>query len=166
MGTTTPRRVNQDSPTTSRAFRNSGRTSSTPGALPPRSCLTASVTSTPEIGGSFPSSPDSASSSEDVSVGLRRSSKYSFHRLTIFSVDVSSAPPALYTVQVEHRFPLLRRLTVCQNLFEAVRKSFSMASPNSSHTRVFASATARAAFRLACRYLSAASGVPQANQAR
>lgn len=29
-------------------------------------------------------------------VGLRKSSKYSFHRLTIFSVDVSSAPPALY----------------------------------------------------------------------
>ncbi|KAK0135653.1 hypothetical protein N1851_028487 [Merluccius polli] len=49
-------------------------------------------------------------------------------------------------------------------LFEAVRKSFSMASPNSSHVRVFASVTATAALRLACRYLPAASGVPQAKK--
>ncbi|TWW77391.1 hypothetical protein D4764_12G0007810 [Takifugu flavidus] len=48
----------------------------------------------------------------------------------------------------------------------AVRNSFSMALPNSSHARVFASATAVAALRLACRYLSAASGVPQASKAR
>uniref|UniRef100_A0A3P9CC49 Arrestin domain-containing protein 3 n=1 Tax=Maylandia zebra TaxID=106582 RepID=A0A3P9CC49_9CICH len=82
---TLQRRVNQDNPTTSRAFRNSGQSSSTPGALPPRSCLTASVTSPPEIGGSSPSSPDSASATEDVPVGLRRSSKYSFDRRTIFS---------------------------------------------------------------------------------
>ncbi|TWW66950.1 hypothetical protein D4764_20G0009820 [Takifugu flavidus] len=34
---------------------------------------------------------------------------------------------------------------VVQNLFEAVRKSFSMASPNSTHARVFASAMAVAA---------------------
>ncbi|KAK0140992.1 hypothetical protein N1851_022012 [Merluccius polli] len=34
-----------------------------------------------------------------------------------------------------HCFPLLRRQMVVQNLFEAVRKSFSMASPNSSHVR-------------------------------
>ncbi|KAK0136677.1 hypothetical protein N1851_027150 [Merluccius polli] len=47
-------RVNQDSPTTSRALRNSGRTSSTPGALPPRSFLTTSATSAPEIGGPTP----------------------------------------------------------------------------------------------------------------
>ncbi|KAK0155303.1 hypothetical protein N1851_002361 [Merluccius polli] len=53
---------------------------------------------------------------------------------------------------------------VVQNLFEAVRKSFSMASPNSSHVRVFASVTATAALRLACRYLPAASGVPQAKK--
>ncbi|TWW73439.1 hypothetical protein D4764_15G0008330 [Takifugu flavidus] len=52
---------------------------------------------------------------------------------------------------------------VVQNLFEAVRKSISMASPNSSHARVFASATAVDALRLACWYLSAASGVPQAS---
>uniref|UniRef100_A0A3P8P0H3 C1q domain-containing protein n=1 Tax=Astatotilapia calliptera TaxID=8154 RepID=A0A3P8P0H3_ASTCA len=36
--------VNQDSSTTFRPFKNSGRTSCTPGALPPRSCVTASVT--------------------------------------------------------------------------------------------------------------------------
>ncbi|KAK0139980.1 hypothetical protein N1851_023087 [Merluccius polli] len=50
-----------------------------------------------------------------------------------------------------HCFPLLRCRMVVQNLFEAVRKSFSMASPNSSHVRVFASATAAAVLRLACR---------------
>ncbi|MEQ2311971.1 hypothetical protein AMECASPLE_026141 [Ameca splendens] len=38
-----------------------------------------------------------------------------------------------------------------------------MATPNSSLARVFASATARAAARLASRFPSAASGVPQAN---
>ncbi|KAK0140993.1 hypothetical protein N1851_022013 [Merluccius polli] len=41
-------RVNHDSLTTSRALRNSGWTSSTPGALPPRSFLTTSATSAPE----------------------------------------------------------------------------------------------------------------------
>ncbi|TWW57332.1 hypothetical protein D4764_07G0000510, partial [Takifugu flavidus] len=65
-----------------------------------------------------------------------------------------------------HCFPFLRRLMVVQQLFDAVQKSFSMASLNSSHARVFASATAVAALRLACRYLSAASGVPQASEAR
>ncbi|KAK9518317.1 hypothetical protein VZT92_019726 [Zoarces viviparus] len=54
---------------------------------------------------------------------------------------------------------------VCQNLLEANRKSFSMASPNSSHARVLAFATTAAAALLACRYLSAASGDPWANQA-
>ncbi|KAF7645441.1 hypothetical protein LDENG_00204520 [Lucifuga dentata] len=62
--------------------------------------------------------------------------------------------------------PILSRLTVCQNSFEADRKSFSMVSLNSSHTRVFASATAEAAVLLACRYLSADSRVPCASQAR
>ncbi|TWW69958.1 hypothetical protein D4764_18G0007640 [Takifugu flavidus] len=55
---------------------------------------------------------------------------------------------------------------VVQNLFEAVRKLFSMASLNSSHARVFASGTAVDALCFACQYLSAASGVPQANKAR
>ncbi|KAK0147800.1 putative uncharacterized transposon-derived protein F52C9.6 [Merluccius polli] len=105
-----------------------------------------------------------ASLPEGVSVGLRRSSKYSFHRSTTSRVKVSSAPSPPYTVLTMHCFPLLRRRMVVQNLFEAVRKSFSMASPNSSHVRVFASVTATAALRLACRYLPAASGVPQAKK--
>ncbi|MED6234297.1 hypothetical protein ATANTOWER_026310 [Ataeniobius toweri] len=41
-----------------------------------------------------------------------------------------------------------------------------MASQNSSQARVFASATARAVARLASRYLSATSGVLQANHSR
>ncbi|TWW62582.1 hypothetical protein D4764_04G0012290 [Takifugu flavidus] len=101
-------RVNHDSPTTSRALRNSGRISSTPGALPPRSFLTTSATSAPEIHARWWS---------------RTFSKPS-------------------------------------------RKSFSMALSNSSHARVFASATAVTALRLACQYLSAASGVPQDKKAR
>ncbi|XP_029912949.1 uncharacterized protein LOC115363023 [Myripristis murdjan] len=40
----------------------------------------------------------SASSMEDVTVGLRRSSKYSFHRPTISSVEVNSSPPAVGSV--------------------------------------------------------------------
>ncbi|KAK3521573.1 hypothetical protein QTP70_013505 [Hemibagrus guttatus] len=43
---------------------------------------------------------------------------------------------------------------------ECGKESFSMASPNSSQTRVFASETTRAAVHLACQYASAASGVP------
>ncbi|KAK0154540.1 hypothetical protein N1851_003353 [Merluccius polli] len=156
--------VNHDSPTTSRALRNSRRTSSTPGALPPRTFLTTSATSAPEIGEPTPESPGPASLPEGVSVGLRRSSKYSFHRSTTSRVEVSSAPSPPYTVLTMHCFPLLRRRMVVQNLFEAVRKSFSMASPNSSHVRVFASVTATAALHLACRYLPAASGVPQAKK--
>ncbi|KAF7664534.1 hypothetical protein LDENG_00174220 [Lucifuga dentata] len=62
--------------------------------------------------------------------------------------------------------PILSCLTVCQNSFEADRKSFSMVSLNSSHTRVFASTTAEAVVLLACWYLSADSRVPCANQAR
>ncbi|KAK0137297.1 hypothetical protein N1851_026501 [Merluccius polli] len=143
-------RVNQDSPTTSRALRNSGRTSSTPGALPPRSFLTTSATSAPEIGEPTPKSPGPASLLEGVSVGLRRSSKYSFHRSTTSRVEVSSAPSPPYAVLTMHCFPLLRRRMVVQNLFEAVRKSFSMASPNFSHVQVFASVTATAALRLTC----------------
>ncbi|KAK0137965.1 hypothetical protein N1851_025840 [Merluccius polli] len=134
------------------------------GALPPRSFLTTSATSAPEIGGPTPESPGPASLPEGVSVGLRRSSKYPFHRSTTSRVEVSSAPSPPYTVLTMHCFPLLRRRMVVQNLFEAVRKSFSMASPNSSHVRVFASVTTTAALRLACRYLPAASGVPQAKK--
>uniref|UniRef100_A0A3B5QIJ7 Sema domain-containing protein n=1 Tax=Xiphophorus maculatus TaxID=8083 RepID=A0A3B5QIJ7_XIPMA len=111
-------------------------------------------------------SPGSASSVEGMLVGLRRSSKYSAHRPTTSRVEVSSTPSPLYTVLVLYCFPPLRRRMVDQNRLEAVRKSFSMASPNSSHARVFASATARAACRFARWYPSAASGVPQAKKAR
>ena len=83
------RRVSQDSPTTSRDLRYSGRISSTPSALPPRSLPTTSVTSAWVIN----KSPAPASSMEGVSVGLRRSSKYSFHCLTISPVEVNSSPP-------------------------------------------------------------------------
>ncbi|XP_016363786.1 shugoshin-like 2 [Sinocyclocheilus rhinocerous] len=44
-----------------------------------------------------------------------------------FAANLSSA-----RLLAEHCFPLLSRRTVCQNLFEADRKSSSMASPNSS----------------------------------
>uniref|UniRef100_A0AAY5KIR9 RNA methyltransferase n=1 Tax=Esox lucius TaxID=8010 RepID=A0AAY5KIR9_ESOLU len=76
------RRVSQDSPTTSRDLRYSGRISSTPGALPPRSFLTTSVTSARVMDESTSEPSSSASSMEDVTAGLRRSSKYSFHRPT------------------------------------------------------------------------------------
>ncbi|MED6251614.1 hypothetical protein ATANTOWER_000422, partial [Ataeniobius toweri] len=74
------RRVNHDSPTTSRDLRYSGRISSTPEALPPRSFLTTSVTSAWVMKESSPESPASVSTRECVMAGLRRSSKYSFHR--------------------------------------------------------------------------------------
>ncbi|KAK0132387.1 hypothetical protein N1851_032752 [Merluccius polli] len=96
--------------------------------------------------------------------GIEESSKYSFHQSTTSRVEVSSAPSPPYTVLTIHCYPLLRRRMVVQNLFKAVRKSFFIASPNSSHVRVFASVTATAALRLACRYLPAASGVPQAKK--
>ncbi|KAK0145405.1 Actin filament-associated protein 1-like 1 [Merluccius polli] len=46
-----------------------------------------------------------ASLPEGVSVGLRRSSKYSFHRSTTSRVEVSSAPSPPYTVLTMHCFP-------------------------------------------------------------
>ncbi len=112
-------RVNQDRPTTSRHLRYSGRISSTCGALPPGSFLSTSVTSAWVMDESTSEPSASASSMEDVSVGLRRSSKYSFHRPTISPVEVSSFPPPLKTVLVGHRFPLLRCCMVCQNFFDA-----------------------------------------------
>ncbi|KAK0130536.1 hypothetical protein N1851_035235 [Merluccius polli] len=82
-----------------------GGTSSTPGALPLRSFLTTSATSAPELGEPTPESPGPASLPEGVSVGLRRSSKYSFHRSTTSRVEVSSAPSPPYTVLTMHCFP-------------------------------------------------------------
>uniref|UniRef100_A0A8D0CG27 Reticulon n=1 Tax=Scleropages formosus TaxID=113540 RepID=A0A8D0CG27_SCLFO len=60
--------------------------------LPPRSFLTTSATSARVMDESPSESPASASSTEGVSEGLRRSSKYSFHRWRTSSVEVSSAP--------------------------------------------------------------------------
>ncbi|TWW64376.1 hypothetical protein D4764_22G0000230 [Takifugu flavidus] len=149
-------RVDHDSPTTSRALRNSGRISSTPGALPPRSFQLQ-----PRRYESL--SPGPTSSLEGALVGLRRSLKYSFTDPQ--HPELRSGHHRPYTVLTVHS-PLLRRRMVVQNLFEAVRKSFSMASPNSSHARVVASATAVAALRLARWCPSAASGLPQASKAR
>lgn len=105
---------------------------------------------------------DSASITECMTVGLRRSWKCYFHCLTISSVEGSRIPLPLYRVWVECHFTLLIFLMFYENLFEASQKSYSMVSPNSSHTCVFASATARLA--LHWEHLSAAIGVSQANQ--
>ncbi|XP_015259126.1 PREDICTED: NACHT, LRR and PYD domains-containing protein 3-like [Cyprinodon variegatus] len=64
------RRVNHDSPTTSRALRYSGRISSTPEALPPWSFLTTSVTSAWVMNESRPKHPVSSSPMEGVSALL------------------------------------------------------------------------------------------------
>ncbi len=64
------RRVSQDSATTSRDLRYSGRISSTPGALPPRSFLTTSVTSARVVDEATSEPPASASSMEDAPPGV------------------------------------------------------------------------------------------------
>ncbi|KAK5881868.1 hypothetical protein CesoFtcFv8_020510 [Champsocephalus esox] len=151
------RRVNHDSLSTPRAFSISGRISSTPGALPLWSCLTTSVTSPREIGVDPPSYSSSASNIEGGVVGFRSSSKCSFQRPNTPSVEVNNVPSLLYTAWMVPCFPLLRCRTVFQNNFGAARKSFSMSSPNFSHTRCFASATDEW-------YLGAASGVPRDNK--
>ena len=103
---------------------------------------------------------------EETHFGRLYSRSRSPHRLTTSLVEVSKAPSPPYTVLTMSCFPPLRRRMVDQNLFEAIRKSFSMVSPNSSQARVFASATAEAVIRLACQYPSAASRVPLAKKAR
>lgn len=105
-----------------------------------------------------PSSPDSVSSPEHVSVGLRRPWKYSFHCPNTCSVEVSSTS---YTVWVKHYFSLLSCLVVYQNNFKANQKSCSITLPSSSHTRVFVWAIARTALHLACQCLPAPSRVLQ-----
>ncbi|MED6249771.1 hypothetical protein ATANTOWER_019286 [Ataeniobius toweri] len=90
------RRVNHDSPTTSRDLRYSGRISSTPEALPPRSFLTTLVTPAWVMKESGPKSPASVSTRECMMAGLRRSSKYSFHRPIMSPVEVNSLPPPLW----------------------------------------------------------------------
>ncbi|MEQ2308749.1 hypothetical protein AMECASPLE_031430 [Ameca splendens] len=87
------RRVNHDSPTTSRDLRYSGRFLSIPEALPPQSFLTTSVTSAWVMKESNPESPASVSTRECVMAGLRRSLKYYFHRPIMSPVEVNSLPP-------------------------------------------------------------------------
>lgn len=52
-----------------------------------------------------------------------------------------------------------------RNCFKANQKSCSMASPDSCHSWEFAWTAARATLCLPCHYMTAASGVPQENQA-
>lgn len=89
---------------------------------------------------------------------------YSLHRSTTYWVEVSNTPSPLQTVLAVPCFPLLRQQMVVQNFLEDIQKSFSMASTNCSHARVFASETAVAALCLACQSPSAASGVSQAKK--
>lgn len=134
-------RVSYDSRTTSRALRKSVQISSTPGALPQRSFLTTLETSALKIEDPVPNYPGPASLPEGVSVRrLEGLQSISF---------TNPQRPKSKTVAV-HCFPLLKRRMVVQNLFKAVEKSLSMASPNSSHDWIFASATAVAALCLAC----------------
>ena len=78
----------------SRALRNSGGISSTPGALSSRSFLTALATSVLDIGESNSGSLGPASPLEGISVRLRR---YSLHQSTTSLVAVSSIPSPLHT---------------------------------------------------------------------
>lgn len=65
------------------------------------------------------SSSSSVSFMEAVSVGLRRSSNYSFNCPTKFSVEASRTISSLYKVPWEHGFPLLSCIMVQQNCLEA-----------------------------------------------
>ena len=105
--------VSLDSPTTSRALRNSRQISSTPRALPPRVFfLTTFCNFSPGDKGSHPrvpGSPGPASSPEGALVGLGRCSKYSLHQSTTSFVEVSSTPSPLYAVLTVHCFPFVRK---------------------------------------------------------
>ena len=63
-------------------------------------------------------------------------------------------PPLAWMVP---HFPLLREQTVFQKHFGADRKSFTMSSPNFSHTRCCASFTAEDAALQACRFFATVS---------
>ena len=108
------RRVNQDSPSTPKAFSISGRISSTPGALPLWSCLTTLVTYPREMNDGPLSSSSSASTIEGGLVRFRSSSKCSFHHPITFSVEVDSVPFLLYTTWMVPRFLLLGEKLRCR----------------------------------------------------
>lgn len=148
---TLQRRVHQVSHTTSRAFRKSGAISYYQGALPPKSYYLSDLT---PVMGEWSSDP--TSSTEEVTVGLRRYLKF-----TWLYPHLKSVVPLCTTMWVEHHFPLLNHLTVWQNHSEAVWKSFS--SLNSSHPR-FCFSHLLSHVCLACPYPSAATKVAQTNQ--
>lgn len=101
---------------------------------------------------------------EAVSVGLRRSSNYSFNCPTKFSVEASRTISSLYKAPWEHGFPLLSCIMVQQNCLEANQMFFSMASPNFSHSWVFAFVTARVSVHFAFWYLPGISGNIRSNK--
>ncbi len=94
---TLKRHFNQDGPTMSRTFSSSGQISSAPGTMLPTSFLSALVTSTRDMSETSLESSNSASSTDDMLVGFRCSSEFSFHRLTISPFRVSSSPSLLST---------------------------------------------------------------------
>lgn len=93
------------------------------------------------------SSPDSASSTEVVPLGLRPP-----------DYILSWAAPCLCCTQwVEHRWVAWRFARITSRSLKVL---FHVASPNSSHTRVLASSTDRVALCLPCWYPAAGSEVP------
>lgn len=96
----------------------SGQISSTPDALPPRSLPTTSVTST---WAHFIVPSLCFLSVEGISMGLRSSSWYSFHSLTMCPVELRSSPPTLQTVFSDNCFPLLKCQMVSPSLYPVVQ---------------------------------------------
>ena len=72
----------------------------------------------PSIREPIPGYPGPTSPPEGISVGLRKSSKYSLHQSTTSLIEVSSTPSPLYIMLTVHCFPLLIRQIVVQNLFD------------------------------------------------
>ena len=153
------RRVSQDSSTAFRALSNSGQLSFIPRALPPCSFLASLATSAPVMGESTSESPDSASSMEDVLVGLRRSSLF-----LPLSDNISNQGQKHPTFTV-HKFGEVRfspaelpvglpEYSWCQR-----KVPFHGLTGLLSHLS-FCLRNHKAAVCLACQYLSAASRVP------
>ncbi|MEQ2289767.1 hypothetical protein AMECASPLE_036574 [Ameca splendens] len=125
--------VNQHNPTTSGALRNYGLILSTPRALSLRSFLITLVTSAPEIGEPGPGSPGSASSVEDMLVGLRRFSKYSGYRPTTYRVEVNSTPSPPETPYGGPELPRSHTAVVFHSLSELLPHQSLCLSNHPSH---------------------------------
>lgn len=91
--------------TTSRALGNSGLISFTLGVHPPRSWLTASVTSPPVKGESASSSPHSASTTKECQRDWRDAQVFLQSFDYVLEVEVSRVPFLLYTVWIGSSFP-------------------------------------------------------------